>query len=136
MKLIVCLDNAGCMLFNGRRQSKDRALRDRVLQMTAKSKLWMNGYSAKQFDEPGAAIAVDESFLDKACENEYCFVENTDVSAYAPQVCEVIVYRWNRDYPGDVRFPEDLFASRWKLVSREEFPGFSHNSITEEVYTL
>ena len=135
MKLIVCLDNAGRMLFNGRRQSKDRALRQRVLQLACQSKLWMNGYSAKQFDEP-AAIAVDESFLDKAQESDYCFVENTDISAYALQVCEVIVYRWNRDYPGDVRFPAELFADRWELISREEFPGASHDSITEEVYSL
>ena len=65
MILIVCLDNNNAMAFNRRRQSQDRAARERILALTAGAPLWMNGYSAKLFgDVPG--IHVDEDFLDQA----------------------------------------------------------------------
>lgn len=135
MKLIVCLDDRNGMLFNRRRQSKDSALRTRVLKQTAGSRLWMNSYSAAQF-EVAEGIDTDEEFMNKAEANDFCFVENTDISAYAGQVNGVIIYRWNRDYPADTTFPMALFEDKWHLVSREEFPGTSHDVITEEVYTL
>jgi len=136
MKLIVCLDDREGMLFNRRRQSKDRAVRADILKLTAGSCLWMNGYSAGQFPPELKNIMVDELFLEKAGEQDYCFVENADISAYADKVCRVIVYRWNREYPADVRFPMELFCHRWKQVSREEFSGNSHEIITREVYDL
>lgn len=135
MKIILCLDDKNGMLFNRRRQSKDSALRAHVLEMTAGSSLWMNAYSAAQF-EGAASITVDEDFLEKAGEQDYCFLENTDISAYAHKVTGVIIYRWNREYPRDMTFPAELFADRWKLAEREDFPGNSHERITEEVYTL
>ena len=139
MKLIVCLDEHGGMLFNRRRQSKDSALRQHILEMCTDGVLWMNGYSAAQFsDEDGGkdSIIVAEDFLDKAGPQDYCFVENKDISAYARCVEQVIIYRWNRTYPRDMIFPEKLFSSKWKLVSREDFPGNSHENITQEVYSL
>ena len=39
MILIVCVDNKNGMLFNRRRQSQDRMLRTRILEMTAQSRL-------------------------------------------------------------------------------------------------
>ena len=137
MKIIVCLDEHDGMLFNRRRQRKDSALRRHVLQMCAEGVLWMNRYSAAQFSEEDMGkdiIIVAENFLDKAGPNDYCFLENNDISAYADQVKQVIVYRWNRDYPRDMTFPTELFCRRWQQVSREEFPGTSHEKITREVY--
>ena len=134
MKLILCLDDRDGMLFNRRRQSKDKAVCADILEMTAGSKLWMNGYSASQFTPE--RIIVDEAFLEKAGERDYCFLENADISAYADKVSRVIIYRWNREYPADVRFPAELFKQRWKKVSRDDFPGNSHECITREVYEL
>lgn len=138
MKIIVCLDDKNGMLFNRRRQSRDSALRQHILNMCADGVLWMNRYSAAQFsgEDAGKDIIVAEDFLDKAGPQDYCFVENMDISAYASCVEQVIVYRWNRVYPRDMTFPEKLFSSRWKLVSREDFPGNSHEKITWEVYEL
>lgn len=45
---------------------------------------------------------------------------------------ELVLYRWNRSYPGDVTFPWPLTG--WKLVETADFPGTSHEKITEEVY--
>ena len=136
MKLIVCLDDRDGMLFNRRRQSKDKVVCDDILELSAGNKLWMNSYSAKQFPDDRSDMIVDEQFLEKAGERDFCFVENADISAYADKVSQVIVYRWNRLYPSDVRFPSYLFEGVWKKVSWDDFPGNSHESITREVYDL
>lgn len=136
MKIVVCLDDRDGMLFAGRRQSQDALLRQRVLELTGGSRLWMNGYSAKQFTKDTPSVCCDEAFLEKAGPGAYCFVENSDITPYADQVECVVLYRWNRVYPSDVKFPMELFAHRWQLVSSLEFGGSSHESITEEVYIL
>lgn len=133
MILIVCVDNKNGMLFNRRRQSQDRMLRVRILEMTARSRLWMNAYSAKQFDESAPQITVAEDFLSRAASGEYCFLENTDPSPCLDRLEQVILYRWNRDYPADVRFTLDL--SGFRLRQRVDFAGSSHEKITEEIYT-
>ena len=142
MKVIVCVDDGNGMLFNKRRQSQDRVLRDDVQKMTAGQKLWMNAYSARQFQEgsqPGenvtgvsetAALIVAEDFLRQAGENDFCFVENEKLLPYSDRITEVVVYRWNRSYPGD--FHLDL--KQWRLVQTTEFAGYSHEKITKEIY--
>lgn len=136
MNVIVCLDDKNGMLFNKRRQSSDRELRARVLEITAGYQLWMNAYSAQQFTEAVHNLCVDEDFLSKAEAGEYCFVENSDVTPHRDRVEQLIVYRWNKAYPSDVTFPLELFADRAVLKSRSCFVGYSHNRITEEVYKL
>ena len=95
MKIIVCVDNQNGMMFNHRRQSQDRVLRKRILELTGGKKLWMNAYSQKQFlqvngnmpkeqEQSGqlgqsGQIQADEEFLEKAGPGEYCFVEDKDV---------------------------------------------------------
>lgn len=135
MNIIVCIDEENGILFNGRRQSKDRVLRDHARAM-AGNDLWMNGYTARQFAEDGCNVIVDEAFLDNAPENAWCFVENVDLLPYLDQISRVAVYRWNRLYPSDRKFPMKAFSARWTLVSREEFAGSSHERITQEVYQL
>ena len=132
MKIIVCLDDRNGMLFGGRRQSKDSLLRTRVLDMAAEGILWMNGYSAGQFEEADC-IRCDEAFLEKAGTEDYCFVENADITPYWDRIDGVIVYRWNRHYPADVTFS---IPEHWRLAGTEEFPGSSHELITEERYML
>ncbi len=73
MILLVCTDDRGGMLFNHRRQSQDRAVREDLLRETAGAKLLMNAYSAGQF-EPDAQIICTENCLACAGEGEYCFV--------------------------------------------------------------
>ncbi|MCQ2450279.1 MAG: ribonuclease Z [Clostridia bacterium] len=133
MILIVCIDDKGGMLFNRRRQSKDSVLRQRVLKLTADTRLWMNAYTKGQFTEEAANITVAEDFLSRAEKGEYCFVEDADYTAALEKAEQIIVYRWNRHYPADRRFTVDL--SDWKLAAESEFAGSSHEKITEEVYT-
>lgn len=51
---------------------------------------------------------------------------------YSDRITEVVVYRWNRSYPGD--FHLDLDLNQWRLVQTTEFAGYSHEKITKEIY--
>jgi hypothetical protein len=137
MQIIAAVDDGGGMMFNRRRQSQDRILRERILELSAGSRLWMNAYTYRQFagmEPPPAQIAADEAFLEKAADGEFCFVENAPVLPVLERVERVILFRWNRAYPSDLRFDVDLSAPEWALVETEDFPGFSHEKITKEVY--
>ena len=130
MILIVCVDDAGGLSFNRRRQSQDRALRARMLEKWGR--LWMNAYSARQFDPPPEGLRTAEDFLEQAGPGEVCFLETEDPAAWADRAEGLIVYRWNRKYPAGLYCTIDLSA--WKLERREEFAGSSHEKITKEVY--
>lgn len=136
MKLIVCLDDKGGMLFNHRRQSRDSAQLLHMLALVGSSRLYMNEYSRCLFKSAEKNVTVDDNFLFYAGEGDYCFVENEDVSDFLDVIEEVIIYRWGRVYPSDVKFPVSMFASRWTLTHTEEFPGSSHEKITVSRYSL
>lgn len=134
MIVIVALDDRGGMMFNNRRQSQDRLLRERVLTMTRGKRLWMNHYTEKQFTDAASypQINVSDDFLSEAGPGEFCFVENVPLADYSKWIEKLVVYRWNRAYPGDLRF--DISLDGWMLESTTDFPGSSHEKITEEVY--
>lgn len=138
MRIIVCLDDDNGMMFNHRRQSRDRVLCQDVLDICAGEKLYMNSYSAELFEKPAkektADLVVCEDFLEKAAQEAYCFVENVDILPYQDKICGIILYRWNRRYPGDVFFPLQIENGDWKLQSSVAFSGSSHEEITREIY--
>lgn len=133
--MIVCVavdDNFG-MTFNKRRQSQDKCLRSELLQTAKESILWMNHYSAKQFEVPlPENVRVDEDFLKKAGAKDVCFVENLPVADYKEQIKKVILFKWNREYPADWHFDILVAQPGWKLLSVREFQGNSHEKITRE----
>lgn len=133
MILIACVDDNLGMAFNRRRQSQDRELRRRLLERTGDSPIWMRPYSARQFDGAEDRVRADEDFLTKAGPGAFCFVELDSPAPWADRIEQVMLYRWNRSYPSDLRF--DLNLEGWRFESRTEFPGFSHEQITEEIYT-
>ena len=75
MKLIVCVDKSNGMLFNNRRQSQDKVLREKLLSLVGEDRLFLNAYSARQF-ENNEKLTVCEDFLAMAGEDDFCFVEN------------------------------------------------------------
>ena len=132
MILAVCVDDKLGMLFNKRRQSKDRELRKDLLSLTDQT-LWVNEYTAKQFTEDEKMwLNIQEDYLDDIDEDDLCFVENLPIADYESKITKLILYRWNRIYPSDVRFPFDL--SDWELESEYEFKGYSHDKITRCIY--
>lgn len=122
MVLLVCLDDDNGMMFNNRRQSKDCIVRKRILELVDDGRIWMSEYSLGQFEEDVLVCHNKE-------EADYIFVENPD-DIIGLEFDKVIVYRWNRKYPGD----KFLTIEGKELISSFEFPGNSHDKITEEIY--
>lgn len=130
MKLIVCVDKSNGMLFNNRRQSQDSALREKIFSLVGDNKLFLNEYSARQFENTDRLIICDD-FVSKATNDDFCFVENMQI----PVDCidEVYLFQWNRDYPADMYFTVDL-KTGFKKIKVEDFAGSSHKKITLEIY--
>lgn len=122
MILISCADNSLGLRFNGRRQSRDRSVSARILERTG-GELWLAKESEQLFPEARTHIVPEPA-------GAWCFWERPTEAS--PE--KIILYRWNRDYPGDEFFSFPGGADRWILESREDFKGFSHETITEEIY--
>ena len=126
MKLIVCLDDNNGMMFNKRRQSRDKILIEDVLELCKGEKLYTNEYSAKLFSEISVEVIENTAEI----EDGYCFAENFLVDE--ENVEEIIVYKWNRLYPADTYFNINL--ENWTLAEVVDFEGSSHEKITRERY--
>ena len=127
MILAVCVDDRMGLTFNGRRQSKDASLRQRLRELSG-GRLRMSEYSARQFSE-GVYSGAD--YLSGAKSGDWCFTENGDYEGFADAIEQIVLFRWNRHYPSDTQFQ---FPGKWVLVSAADFPGTSHDKITMEVY--
>lgn len=127
MILAVCVDNRMGISFMGKRLSKDRFLREKLLTLSG-GNLRMSVYSGKQFEQEACA---GSDYLSGAAEGDWVFAENDEYLKYADQLEQIVLFKWNRDYPADVHFS---FPGDWTLVSSEDFPGNSHETITMEVY--
>ena len=134
MKLIVCLDNRDGMLFNGRRQSRDRAVCKDILEISGKAHVWMHIDSTKLFDIACDRICCYQVAPDLVPEDVYLFLEFDSVEQYMQMADTLIIYRWNRVYPSDVTFPNDYMNCSWNLKETYEFSGQSHSRVTREVY--
>lgn len=135
MIIITALDNNNGLLFNQRRQSQDRLLRQRILALIGQDKLFLNEYSAQLFatETKPEQLHVSEHFLTEAGQGQYCLVENVSIQDYESKIEKIIVFRWNRDYPADFYFDIDL-RQNWQLENSVDFVGSSHDKITEETY--
>jgi hypothetical protein len=106
---------------------------NRILQWTDGGKLWIHPFSEKLFvDNRPEQLQVEEDFLERAGEGEWCFVECSALQPVEEKIEKLVVFRWNRQYPADQHL--DLSLAGWKLQQTEDFPGKSHEKITEEVY--
>lgn len=130
MKVIVCLDDNKGMLFNNRRQSKDKMVLEDVVRNA--KKVWLHSFSEKLFMDYSDKIIVDDDFLKDAESEAICFVENQKLQSFTDKIEQIIIYKWNRKYPAD--FYLDLNLSEWKLTEQMEFTGKSHDKITREIY--
>jgi hypothetical protein len=134
MKIIVCIDDQGGVLFNHRRVSSDQMVIANILEYIGDSKLYVSQYSMKLFSSVKKFNLLTDL---SAVEDDSCvFLEENMPKNGFERVREVIVYHWNRLYPSDVRFPIVQLRKSGRLKSATEFKGNSHEKITREVYTL
>lgn len=135
MTIVVCVDNKGGILFNRRRVSSDRMVTADIISLAGNKKIYIRSYSATLF--PGdAPVCVSENYLMEVKPGEILFLEDFASEELLEKAEKCILYRWNRNYPSDVRFPVDWLLNRGRLESVVEFPGHSHERITREVYIL
>ena len=95
MIIILCLDNNNGMMFNDRRQSQDRGLREYIAEMTKGEKVYMNAYTEKLYEEINDPVVCEE-FLHKAGKGETCIVENLPLKSVIDQIEEIALDRVRR----------------------------------------
>ena len=130
MKIAICTDKSGGILFGGKRLSQDSIVRNKLIEHTD-GLLLMNEYSGKQFEE-NEKIRISEDFLLSANEKDICFIENNDIPI--DKVTELYLFNWNRDYPADTYFELNPKELGFKRTTKEDFVGSSHKKITLEIY--
>lgn len=127
MTLYICLDDRNGLKFNKRRQSRDAAvLEDIRSQLTAA--LLIDPYSETLILGAGIPYVLPPEIA------EDFFAEDVPSEELLAQTEKIVIYRWNRHYPADVRWEPDLEKQGFALRETTEFPGTSHEKITREVY--
>ena len=121
MIIILCLDNNNGMMFNDRRQSQDRGLREYIAEMTKGEKVYMNAYTEKLYEEINDPV-VCEDFLHKAGKGETCIVENLPLKSVIDQIEEIVIFQ-----------VLDVDLEEWKLAEEEQIEGSTHE-ITKQIY--
>lgn len=128
MTVYVCLDDRNGMLFNKRRQSRDaKVLED--IRACIPEVLTIDPFSEKLIQEAGIPYALAGEVLSG---DAHFFLEARPASEVLPHASTLVIYRWNRHYPADVRFDADLTG--FTLQETCDFAGNSHETITKEVY--
>ena len=132
MKAVVCVAENGAMLFGGRRVSKDRTMLRDFLNLASDGVIFISDFSLKLFEDAEASLVVASNPLESADAGDFAFVEDKSLYEFKDKIKELIIYRWNRDYPGD--FFIDLDPEKEKMTLKDifEFEGKSHKKITRE----
>ena len=133
MHLILCLDLHNGRLFNNRRQSSDRYMHDDIMTQVGAHRLFADQYTADQFDHM-YRLAIFTDMSDGAPGvQDYFFLERGEVLSFLDKVRSIIIYRWDKVYPADVFLDTDALKN-FSLQDKTEFEGYSHKTITKEVY--
>lgn len=136
MTLIACIDDRGGLAFHRRRLSRDRVLCARILALAGTGNLRLSPYSLPLFGSlpHEGALLAGEDCLEQAAGEDFCFVEREDPGPWLDRADKLVLFRWNRTYPFDLRFPREALDRHWVLTGTADFPGSSHEKITEEWY--
>lgn len=129
MKIAICLDNNNGMMFNNRRQSRDSVLINNLIEFADGNTIFVSEYSKPLFPDD---VVVSAEPTAVASKDDICFIEDLDVDYTCAD--ELIIYRWNRDYPSDKSFNFDISANGFYLLNSNDFEGSSHEKITREIY--
>ena len=133
MKIYLCVDDHCGLMFNHRRQSRDRVVISDIIENAGTAPIYMSEYSASLFSEYENKIISDD-FLSLAGVDDLCFVEDRCLSPYKTEISELVIYRWNRTYPADFWLDLKILEPDFKLISSIDLVGYSHEKITREVY--
>ena len=136
MIMAVCLDDGNGMAFLGRRQSRDREVSAQILSRLGQGRLWLTPRSAELFPSHDPRITVTDRMPETSEAADIFFWEGKIQPTDLQRFSQIWIFRWNCDYPRDTRFPMDEAGKRFLLTDRIDFTGYSHETITLEVYRL
>jgi hypothetical protein len=127
MTLYICLDDRNGLKFNNRRQSRDSAVLEDIRRQLTGS-LLIDIFSEKLIREREIPYLLPPETA------EDFFAEDIPSDEILGKTSKLVIYRWNRHYPSDVRWEPDLAGMGFILTETTEFTGTSHEKITREVY--
>ncbi len=136
MTVVVCIDNEKGLLFNNRRQSRDSELINDLICNLNGSSVIASDFSKMLFENHQNKVRIipDTQFKElllKGTDGVY-FVENTDIALFQNDISQLIIYKWNRNYPADMYCTINL--NEFTLQTEYDFAGSSHKKITKVVY--
>ena len=134
MHIIAIVDDSYGMLFNYRRVSRDRYVNEKIIEILAGKKLWLNSFSAEAFEDSNIKLQIDDEVLKNAGECEYVFIEDIQIKKFHDKVESIIIFKWNRRYPSDFKLDYIPGENGMVCVSKIDFAGYSHDKITMEVW--
>lgn len=128
--LLLTCDQRGGLAFNRRRQRRSKVVIADMLEL-ADQPIYIRECSEKLFS-PGEYVLFD-NILDVPA-GQFVFEElGNDSECYKDKYCEIVLYRWQRNYPSDVYLPDGLLNSYTLEDSREIQIG-SEEFVTVEIY--
>lgn len=134
MKLILCTDERGGMAFNKRRVSRDRLMIDNLVKYIGDGILYAEQYSAELFSDASLNLILSDAPEKSAERGDFVFIETRSPAELAENAEELIIYNWNRRYPFDITMGFNPKELGFKLKTKLEFEGSSHDLISREVY--
>lgn len=127
MTTAITLEDRNGRSFWGKRLSSDREILRKLITMSRTVYTDKYSYAHIPDGENGNFIIADKN---KVLESDSLYW--TEIGDIPEETDQLIVFRWNRNYGAD-RFYNPLDHG-WKMISSEDFPGYSHDKITMETY--
>lgn len=131
MTVFVCVDDNFGMTFNKRRQSRDSVVLEKIKEVSSDGQLYITPFSQKLFD--GDFVKICSAPFEEMGAEDYCFVEDMDLSGLEGKIDTLVLFKWNRKYPFDMKL--EICLDSYKLKETYDFVGNSHDKITCEVWT-
>lgn len=141
MKLIVCTDPRGGMMFNRRRTTSDVVvtadiLREgggRLLIAPYSEKIFLNA-AAEGYTPSGFGYTVSDDPVGEAKVSDAVFLEERSGRSRLSDIDTIVIYRWYEIYPYDCTLDIDPRAEGFVLSEQRDFPGYNHDLVTKAVY--
>ena len=132
MTAIVCIEDRGGILFLKRRCGRDAFVYDDIAK--EHEKILLTSYSLPLFEGRNISTRVCLSPLAEGASGDACFIESEEIWDNLKKISRIILYRWNRRYPSDVKLGFEPRDVGFSLRSSSEFVGNAHDKITKEIY--
>lgn len=122
------------MAFNKRRQSRDAGVIKNIEELVGDGALFISDFSLTLFSESDLSVIAVTDPLSAAEDGDFVFLEDRVVGEYGEKVEKLVIYKWNRKYPADLKFDLDPKEAGMTLSETVNFAGKSHEKITREIW--